>query len=352
LEATVAAEANPVVKEALVEGRISADQAAAVLDGADAQPEAVERLVQTAEERGLRGVRDEARKLRLEREDPQVLHERQHRLMEFSHWVDDEGMVAGRFRLPPEIGAPIVTRLEREADRIYRAAPKEERHERPHAAFVADAFVATVNGEAKGGKSRTDLVLVADHDRFLGLADEGRSHIVGVGPVPIEVIREMAAGAFLKGVAIEGTEIVKVHHFGRKMPAVLETAILLGPNLDGLICVDCGGRHGIEIDHVDPVANGGPTTRVNLQPRCRQCHRRKTERDRVAGLLRGRASIPSAPANYALTPTTTQEAQPWSSAAREPSTSPSGSPPWGSSPSSSGGTAPPRRTTSRGRSPT
>jgi hypothetical protein len=230
LETAVAAEAHPLVRDALVDGRLSTDQAAAVLDGAAADPGAVEALVQTAEERGLRGVRDEARKLRLGREDPQVLHERQHRLTELSHWIDHDGMVAGKFRFPPEIGAPIVTRLEREADRLYRAAPKQARHERPHAAFLADAFVATVNGEAKSGAGRTDLVLVVDYDRWLGISDSGRCHVAGVGPVPVEVARSMAPGAFVKGVAVEAGEITRVRHFGRNISEEVKSALMPGPD--------------------------------------------------------------------------------------------------------------------------
>jgi 5-methylcytosine-specific restriction endonuclease McrA len=51
--------------------------------------------------------------------------------------------------------------------------------------------------------------------------------------------------------------------------------------------VDCGNRYGIERDHVDPVANGGCTSRDNMAGRCYGCHQRKTEQDRQAGLLSG-----------------------------------------------------------------
>ncbi|HEY1633944.1 MAG TPA: hypothetical protein VGF64_04245, partial [Acidimicrobiales bacterium] len=47
-----------------------------------------------------------------------------------------------------------------------------------------------------------------------------------------------------------------VKHFGRHIPAELRTALDLGgpPDFDGVICVDCGTRHHIQYDHVDPVA--------------------------------------------------------------------------------------------------
>ena len=49
----------------------------------------------------------------------------------------------------------------------------------------------------------------------------------------------------------------------------------------------CGRRHHLEWDHVDPVANKGPTAYKNLRPRCWPHHREKTEQDRRAGLLDG-----------------------------------------------------------------
>ena len=79
-----------------------------------------------------------------------------------------------------------------------------------------------------------------------------------------------------------------VAHFGRHIPAELRTALELGPppGFDGVECVEegCGRRYGLEWDHVDPVANGGPTSYDNLKARCWPHHRAKTERDRQAGL--------------------------------------------------------------------
>ena len=48
---------------------------------------------------------------------------------------------------------------------------------------------------------------------------------------------------------------------------------------------DCGKQHKLQIDHINPVANGGPTEFANLNPRVPREHADKTERDRRAGLL-------------------------------------------------------------------
>jgi 5-methylcytosine-specific restriction endonuclease McrA len=41
-------------------------------------------------------------------------------------------------------------------------------------------------------------------------------------------------------------------------------------------CAVCDERHGLEIDHIIPVAEGGPTTKDNLTRLCRWHHMLKT----------------------------------------------------------------------------
>ena len=68
------------------------------------------------------------------------------------------------------------------------------------------------------------------------------SHIVGGGPLPISVVRELGRDAFLKAVLHDGKQIHTVAHFGRHIPAELRTALELGPlpRLDGVRCADEG----------------------------------------------------------------------------------------------------------------
>jgi 5-methylcytosine-specific restriction endonuclease McrA len=119
-------------------------------------------------------------------------------------------------------------------------------------------------------------------------------HIVGGGPIPMSLVRELAKDAFLKAVLHDGVNIHTVAHFGRHRPAVLQTALDLGaaPEFQGVTCADCDRRYHLEWDHVDPVANDGPTSLENLEPRCGPCHQAKTERDRKNGLLRRKERAP------------------------------------------------------------
>ena len=138
------------------------------------------------------------------------------------------------------------------------------------AAYAADAFARMVTGQGKGRAARADVVFACDYRAYQrGHAHEGEvCHIIGGGPVPVSVVREIAKDAFLKVAFHDGVEIQQVAHFGRHRPAELETALGLGapPDFAGVTCCEpgCERRYGLEWDHVDPVANEGPTSFENL----------------------------------------------------------------------------------------
>jgi hypothetical protein len=226
------------------------------------------------------------------------LHNHQRAARSVRHWRDELGMVAGTFRLTPDIGVPFVNRLEREAQRLRSAARRRAETVERFEAYAADAFAEMIQPTAAPTKTKrrdVDVVVVCD----LRAYRRGHSHdcecchIVGGGPIPVRVAREMAKDAFLKAVLHDGVNIHTVKHFGRHIPAELRTALELGPlpDLDGVTCSEegCDRRYGLEWDHVDPVANGGETSFVNLRPKCEPHHWDKTEEDRKQGKLRGRS---------------------------------------------------------------
>jgi hypothetical protein len=136
---------------------------------------------------------------------------------------------------------------------------------------------------------RAELVIVCDLFAWRrGHAHSGEvCHIIDGGPIPVPLAQELGRDAFLKAVLHDGVAIHTVKHFGRHLRAELRTALDLGtaPTFTGAQCADCGRRFALEYDHVNPVANHGPTAYANLTPRCWADHRAKTERDRQAGLL-------------------------------------------------------------------
>ena len=281
-----AVDACPATKEALAAGEVSLAQAREIAS----VPEHETELLDLARTSSARTVKDAARQRRLEAIDPEELFTRQQGARELVHWKDELGMIRFRGALPPSVGVSFVNHLDRETDREWRAAKRDGRLE-SRAAHAADAFVRMLDGAGTGTARRADLVIVQDLRAYRrGHAHRGElSHIVDGGPIPVRVARELAKDAFLKVVLHDGFNIHTVAHFGRRRSAELNTALELGApaDFDGVTCseVGCDRKYGLEWDHVDPVANGGPTSAENIQPRCRPHHHDKTERDRAAGLL-------------------------------------------------------------------
>lgn len=285
----------PDTREALAAGALSMRQAEEIARTEAERPGSEAELLDVARSSSLRTLRDRARRRRHEAIDPSALHARRREARCHRWWVNDLGNVAYNGELPPEVGIPIMNRLDRVADRLRRDAKQVSKHGGPpverREAYAADALATLSSGGDGTRPGRADLTLVVDLDAYRrGHAHPGeRCHIIGSGPVPVEVARAMADDAFLKVVVHDGVRIHTVKHFKRHLDAELRTALELGPApaFEGLTCVEagCERRYGLEIDHVDPVANRGPTSFDNLEPRCWPHHRAKTERDRRAGLL-------------------------------------------------------------------
>lgn len=301
LEAARTLLAQPDMADVYKSGLLSGPQASAIASAIQVDPTAGPALVELVRAgRSLRAVRDQARRVRHGLADPDALHRRQRSLRTCRTWIDDDGLVAGSFRLTPEVGARLQARLQHAADRHFRKAYRAGMRERPDQ-YAADALaellgVSTWSAASPPKRdtsaSRTDLVVLVDLAALRrGHTNPGeRCNIVGVGPVPVAVARQLADDAFLKGVLVDGTDIRKVKHFGRHIPAALRTALNLGKDLDGVRCVEpgCDRRLRLENDHVEPLANGGPTEYANLEWLCAVHHRLKTREDRMAGKLGGR----------------------------------------------------------------
>ncbi len=295
-----ALDSHPRTRDAVVSGEVSIPQAEEILSLAEELPEAEAELLKLAQGADLTAVREEARERRLSSTPVEELHSRQQKARRLRHWRDGLGMIRLDAAFPPETGIPLVTRIEREAARL-RAEANKVGDPDPFSAYAADALVVlaggagTGTGTGTGTKSpgRTDLVVVCDIYAWRrGHTHEGEvCHIVGGGPIPVELAKQLAEDAFLKVVVHDGKDVQRVFHHGRRYTAELKTALDLGPvpAFSGRACVDCGRTWGLEYDHQDPIAHTGPTSMENVVDRCWPCHADKTERDRRAGLLGKRA---------------------------------------------------------------
>jgi hypothetical protein len=292
LETVAEVEACPETRDALFEGRVSMSQAHEIALTEQVAPGNEAALAELAAGTGLRRVREVARELRAGSLSAEELHRHQQESRSFVSWRDELGMVCGTFKFTPEVGTPVIKRIERAASRLRRETKSLE----PFEALAADALASILRGSDAGGSAgHTDLVLVCDIAAWL--RKHGRdgevAKIVGGGPLPVSVIEALSENAFLKVVLHDGVQVQVAAHYGRSIPAHVRTALELGfpPEFDGPKCSDpnCDRTHHLEREHDDPVANGGVTNASNLQWKCTPDHDEKTKRNRAAGRLGGRA---------------------------------------------------------------
>jgi hypothetical protein len=300
LDTLAALESQPDVLAALAAGELSFAQARELVRTETAVPGSTAGLLDVAKTESFRTLKDKARDRRVRAIDPDELHTRQHAAMAHRTWINALGNVAYAGQLPPEVGIPFQTILDAETDRLWlQAHQNAKRHDEAGAtelrrsALAAQAFARMIeHGGGNGKTGRADIVIVCDLQAWRrGHAHPGEPcHIIGGGPIPVTLAKELGRDAFLKAVLHTGTELHTIAHYGRRYPAVLRTALDLGapPDLNGTVCAapGCDRRYHLQDDHINPVANGGQTTYLNNQKLCPPDHRNKTARDHKNGLLR------------------------------------------------------------------
>jgi hypothetical protein len=281
---------SPVLGEAVGRGEVSLDQASEIARTASLVPESMAELVEVARSQPFRALKDRARKVRLEAEDRDDLRSRRHRARRLRHWVGELGMVHLDAALEPQVGAPIVARLEREARRRAREA-RSRGIDEPVDCHLADALADGLAGSSSGsrpGRGDAEVVVLVSHGITQRGWDQVRDgevcSIPGLGPIHPKTAREIAQDAFLSGVFYDGTDLRHLKRWTRHIPSGVRLALRLGepPEFDGPRCVDCGRRLNLEVDHLRPFAAGGPTSLANSGLRCPDCHEVKTRADLAA----------------------------------------------------------------------
>src|SRR5262249_6699361 len=147
LDAAAKVRLLPQVDAAVRDGRLSARQTKMIAGAAAVNPAAESQLLNAAQQ-GLAKLKDEVIAARAEVEDPAERPARQKKLRGLHTWTDDDGMLAGRFQLTPEVGGQFLATLDTETQRIFRSRRSGQDHE-PLPAYAADALVNLVLGEPK-----------------------------------------------------------------------------------------------------------------------------------------------------------------------------------------------------------
>ncbi len=269
----------PATEQALRDGEYSTAQVALVVEGASADPDAEQRLLDQAARGSLKELRDAVLRVRAAADpDPDATQRRIHERRHFRTWRDGEGAWRASVYGTAVAGARIEARLNKLIDEEFSRARSEGRHE-PREAYAFDALVALSDRGAGGTEAakpapRYTTILRADLAAMRrGKVDDGEvCEIAGAGPIPVSSARELLGESVLKLVITKGVDVLNVTHLGRGPNAAQRIALLWSS--DGCSVEGCA-RTRVEIDHRVPYAETGHTRLEELDPLCTHHHRRK-----------------------------------------------------------------------------
>ena len=273
LETARALDALPETDAAFRSGALSETQAAEIASAAGADPHAEAELLATAAETGVKGLRDRCRQVRAGAEADDVAWARRLHDTRRAHcWTGPDGAYEISARMAPHAGARFDAAWQAHTDRIFGDARRAGRRE-PRSAYAADALVALAT---QGPCKPVEVRVVAD-SRVLarGHVEAGeRCEITGVGPVPVTTVRALLDDAVVSVLVKDGDDITAVSKPTRVIPAKLRRALETRYPACGV--KGCANDRFLQIDHVVPIAAGGPTSIENTWRICTFHHDQKT----------------------------------------------------------------------------
>lgn len=275
LETARRLDALPATREAFSAGVLSGLQAAEITRAAAMDPASEPVLLDSAKSESVAGLREKCRSVVAAAERDAAADERRHRSRSLRHWLDADGMVRLDARLTPDAGAPLIAVIEARSRMLREQARRAGFRERREA-YAADALASLVEGSAPGPAAVVH-VHVDETAWSRGRLERDEScRISGIGPVSVAAARRLAKDGIVKTVLADGADVRAVAHLGRTIPARLRTA--LEARDQNCVVPGCDEREGLEIDHIVPFAEGGPTSLDNLARLCHHHHARKTHR--------------------------------------------------------------------------
>lgn len=268
-----------LVAEEIRAGRLSEAQAQVIVDAASVRPDAESQLVDFARSNSLRLLREECR--RVKNSVPAAIEEYKevHRSRELTTWTGRDGATCGTFRLTSDVGAAFLAAIEGRKAKHVRAARRDGRRE-PFQAYAADALVELVTEERGSASAKTApksmvIVHVAYEAIVRGALAEGEvCEIRGVGPIPLDVARELAADSILRVLVTKGGQPMAVTPGVRTIPRALR--LLLEARDQRCVVPGCDVTLGLQVDHRKPFAQLGPTDLENCGLLCKLHHDMKT----------------------------------------------------------------------------
>ena len=187
-------------------------------------------------------------------------------------WTDSNGFYRLNVLLAPDEGARLDSALQTRTDEIFRAARESGKRE-PRTAYVADAIMALL---AHGPSKPIEVRLDADQAAIArGYVEPGeRCEIAGIGPIPVTMARALLDDARITVLGRERSDITTISSPERTIPAKLRRWLEATYPICGADGCDCSER--LQIDHIIPIENGGPSTPENTWRLCPHHHKLKT----------------------------------------------------------------------------
>jgi Domain of unknown function (DUF222) len=273
LDTARALDALPETDAAFRVGQLSETQAAEITNAAGADPSAESALLEAAASTGLKGLKDACREVRAGAEpDDRVWARRLHESRRAHKWTDPDDVYRLEARMAPDAGARFDAAWEAHIDRIFRDARRAGRHE-PRAAYAADALVALAS---EGPCKPVEVRVVVDSSALArGHTEAGeRCEVSGVGPMPVTAARALVDDCSLAAMVRDGDDITSVSSPKRTIPIKLRRALEAEYPTCGV--PSCANDQFLQIDHIVPVEEHGPTELANLWRVCSHHHALKT----------------------------------------------------------------------------
>ena len=273
--------ALPGVAAAVRAGALSQAQVDAIVPAAAADPASQDRLVGLAATTSLGELRAACVRTTVAADpDPDVTHRRIHKGRYYRTFTDTEGGWNLVARGTAEQGARFANALEPILDDIFTKARANGRHE-AREAYAFDALMTladrdpTPDDAKPSAKPRYLGLLHLSFEALVRGSVEGEEvcEIVGIGPIPVRVARDLLGESILKLVITKGVDVANVVHLGRGPTAAQRIALLwTKPKCANETC----SSMFVQIDHREPWAKTKHTTLDELDPLCPHDHNLKT----------------------------------------------------------------------------
>jgi hypothetical protein len=290
----------PGTEDALRSGRLSGPKVAEVAGAATLDPSMEQDLLDGAAEEPLHAVKERCQRARASAsgQDQVAATRRIRAARHFSSWTDADGAFCYQGRDTADRGAQILRALGATAKGLRSGDRGSGADDLPERAVRADAFFLLLtrgahgpsadgseDGSPTGDAGSDDLISRAPSCQIMvrvdidalrrGSAAPGEiCEIDGQGPISVPMARDMANNAFLSFVFQQAGDIRAISHFGRTINRRLRTALAHRDRT--CVVPGCNVAWGLEIDHVIPFAEGGPTSLDNLALLCHHHHFLKT----------------------------------------------------------------------------